>query len=253
MVPVLSVQIISVLPSVSTLDIFLTIAFFLAKMFIPTDKMTVMTAGKPSGMAATASDIARRSASVIRISFIIQTINMRKITIEIIIVSTLLIPLIFFCRGVSSTLVLSKLPAILPISASIPVAVTIYSPLPYTTLVPAYTILFRSFRATSFFRESVLFKTATDSPVRLASSTFKELAINNLPSAAILSPASNRTISPLTNSSLFKYFTIPSLLTFTLVVCIFFNDSIASSAFCSSKYPKMALIKTISKIMILSK
>ena len=87
---------ISVLPSVSTLFIFLTIAFFLARELIPKDKIMVMTAGKPSGIAATAREIANNSASVKGISLIILTINIAKITIEIIMVKTLLIPFIFF-------------------------------------------------------------------------------------------------------------------------------------------------------------
>jgi len=53
-VPVLSVQITVVHPSVSTLDNFLIIAFFLAIFLVPRAKQVVITAGSPSGIAATA-------------------------------------------------------------------------------------------------------------------------------------------------------------------------------------------------------
>lgn len=53
-VPVLSEQITLVLPSVSTLGKFRTIAFFCAIFFVPRARHAVMTAAKPSGMAATA-------------------------------------------------------------------------------------------------------------------------------------------------------------------------------------------------------
>ena len=54
-VPVLSEQITLVQPSVSTLGKFLTIAFFCAIFFVPSAKHAVITAARPSGIAATAS------------------------------------------------------------------------------------------------------------------------------------------------------------------------------------------------------
>lgn len=53
-VPVLSEQITEVQPRVSTEGSDLTIAFFLAIRRVPKAKQVVITAGKPSGMAATA-------------------------------------------------------------------------------------------------------------------------------------------------------------------------------------------------------
>lgn len=53
-VPVLSEQITEVQPSVSTEGRDLTIAFFLAIRRVPKAKQVVITAGKPSGIAATA-------------------------------------------------------------------------------------------------------------------------------------------------------------------------------------------------------
>ncbi len=53
-VPVLSEQITDVQPNVSTDGNDLTIAFFAAIRLVPKAKHVVMTAGKPSGIAATA-------------------------------------------------------------------------------------------------------------------------------------------------------------------------------------------------------
>jgi hypothetical protein len=54
-VPVLSEQTTVVQPNVSTLGSFLTRAFFCAIFLVPSAKHVVITAGKPSGIAATAS------------------------------------------------------------------------------------------------------------------------------------------------------------------------------------------------------
>ena len=53
-VPVLSEQMTEVQPSVSTDGKLLTMAFFLAILLVPRARQVVMTAGRPSGMAATA-------------------------------------------------------------------------------------------------------------------------------------------------------------------------------------------------------
>lgn len=53
-VPVLSEQITFVLPSVSTDGSERTMAFLRAIFFVPRARQVVMTAGRPSGMAATA-------------------------------------------------------------------------------------------------------------------------------------------------------------------------------------------------------
>ena len=54
-VPVLSEQMTDVQPSVSTDGRLRTMAFFLAMRRVPRARQVVMTAGRPSGMAATAS------------------------------------------------------------------------------------------------------------------------------------------------------------------------------------------------------
>ena len=54
-VPVLSLQMTEVHPSVSTLCSLRTMAFFLAILRVPSARQVVITAGSPSGIAATAS------------------------------------------------------------------------------------------------------------------------------------------------------------------------------------------------------
>ena len=56
-VPVLSEQITSTDPKVSTDDILRTIVFLFAIEVVPKDSAIVITAGNPSGIAATASEI----------------------------------------------------------------------------------------------------------------------------------------------------------------------------------------------------
>ena len=55
-VPVLSEQITDTEPSASTECNFLTIAFLFAILKIPRARVTVVTIGRPSGIAATAND-----------------------------------------------------------------------------------------------------------------------------------------------------------------------------------------------------
>ena len=51
--PVLSVQITEVQPRVSTDINFLIIACYFANLLVPKDNVVVITAGRPSGIAAT--------------------------------------------------------------------------------------------------------------------------------------------------------------------------------------------------------
>ena len=76
--PVLSEQIMSIAPSVSTACICFTTVFFFAKLDIPTDNVIVITVGSPSGIAATASD-----EHNIIISSIVYLLIMAKINIKI--------------------------------------------------------------------------------------------------------------------------------------------------------------------------
>src|SRR5574344_219614 len=75
-----------------------------------------------------------------------------------------------------------------------------------------------------------LFSTGTDSPVRAASSIFKEATSNKRISAGTTSPASNMTISPGTNSLESISTTCPSRLTRATWLDISFKASMAASA-----------------------
>ena len=59
----------SVAPKVSTAGNFLTIALCLAIACVPSAKIIVTIAGKPSGIAATASEIATKNILIIKVEF----------------------------------------------------------------------------------------------------------------------------------------------------------------------------------------
>jgi len=79
-VPVLSEQMILVLPKVSTAGNFLTIAFLWAILPTPIDKTIVTITGSPSGMAETAKDTEVIKISIIGIPY---HRPIAKITIQI--------------------------------------------------------------------------------------------------------------------------------------------------------------------------
>ena len=200
-VPVLSLHITLTHPNVSTLCNFLTIAFTLLRRWTPSDKTIVTTANNPSGITATAKEIA-----VINISTVflfckkaIKKIKAHKKTVEI--ARTVDISFILFWRGVLAFFSFFNNKEILPICVSLPVLVTIASPLPLMTLVPLNTIFFISPSGiVSVYTSFSSFNTGTDSPVNKDSSTINLLDFIILASEAILSPALNTKISPITTS-----------------------------------------------------
>ena len=151
----------------------------------PTERITWRTVGSAVGIAA----IAKAMAVMNRVSA--ATPLERPSTNMTIIVPSAAAPIhrviVFSCfvSGVCSTAVVASMPAILPTSASAPVAVTSIMPLPCVTGVfmnamfvwsPAPT--FASARASVPFDDGVL------SPVSADSSMSSELAWMILPSAA---------------------------------------------------------------------
>ena len=93
------------------------------------------------------------------------------------------------------------------------------------------------------------FSLGTDSPVRAASSHFKEFASMIRQSAGTASPASRITISPGTTSSLFITVSFPSRRTFEVAAVISLSASIAASAFDSCMTPSTALSITTNIII----
>ena len=129
-VPVLSEHTTLTAPSVSTEGSFLTIVCTFTILVTLRARQMVTTAGSPSGTAATARDMAVISISI-RFRFWSSAIikraahKSRDRRLNIFPSSPSL-----FCKGVSSSWLSLIRDAIFPISVSIPVAVTIPSPLP---------------------------------------------------------------------------------------------------------------------------
>ena len=192
-VPVLSVQITLVDPSVSTAGNFLIIACFLAISFVPTANTIVTIDDKASGIAATATAIANINELNIRFfifspsiyPLITWIIKMAAANIIIIIPSFLPKSSNFSWSGVCLLPALSNNVATFPTSVFIPVSVTTKVPLPYTTVAPLKTIFLWSPIPTSSSILSLCFKTASASPVSIPSTTFRLCASINLPSAGI--------------------------------------------------------------------
>ena len=132
-VPVLSEQMTSALPKVSTAGSLRIIVFFLAIRCIPIASTIVTIAGSPSGIAATA-----RLTEVINIGNggCLRKSPIPKIIPQIInapMPSSLPVSPSFFCKGVSRSSCSAKRAAICPISVAMPVAVTATVPLPART------------------------------------------------------------------------------------------------------------------------
>ena len=99
--------------------------------------------------------------------------------------------------GVFSTVCAASMSAMCPTSEPMAVVVTRISPWPRVTLVFMNAMSIRSANGTSgFVTASVLFSTATLSPVRAPSSICSVAATITRPSAGTRSPASTTTMSP---------------------------------------------------------
>jgi hypothetical protein len=97
-------------------------------------------------------------------------------------------------------------------------------------IVPLNTIFFISANALTSSNVPTCFSTGTLSQVNIASSTSKLTASNNLPSAGILSQASNIITSQIVNSLTSTNTSSPSLKTLAFNQAICFKDCIALSA-----------------------
>ncbi|MPL99965.1 hypothetical protein SDC9_46187 [bioreactor metagenome] len=138
---------------------------------------------------------------------------------------------------------LSKRFAIFPISVFIPILSISKIPLPFNTVVPINPWFFPFFES---------LETPTDSPVKSDSSIIiPELSIN-VPSAGILSPASNIIRSPIVTSIEFITFKTPSLITLQVGAANSFNASKDFSVLYSCTNPIIAFTTTIISIVIAS-
>ena len=122
-------------PNVSTLARRLTIAFLRAIFDTPTARVTAVTAGRPSGMVATAKATARFSSSDTELPRASPIANTAATITPDNLARLCASPSSCFCKGVFSVSVSRRSPAIRPISVPIPVAVTTSSPRPRVTVV----------------------------------------------------------------------------------------------------------------------
>ena len=199
--PVLSVQICEVLPSVSTDASRLTMAPRLASRPVPMARVNATTAGRPSGMAATASDTALTNSALNSCSRISPRTKTRTMTPPAMIARVRLRVSIWRCSGVGPGLALCSMSAIRPVSVSMPVAVTSTSPRPRVTAVFMNTVVARSPSAASAATSADAdFSDGCASPVSIDSWISSEVADSSRPSAGIRSPASTATTSPGTSS-----------------------------------------------------
>ena len=203
---------------------------------IPKASVRVKTAGRPSGIAATARETAVRNVSTSGIPLNISKMKINTQTIIAIRDNVFPSLSIFSWSGVDpfSSWITS---AIFPIEVFIPIAVMIPTPLPRVT--------FESIYPSSFGDLS----TGTDSPVKLDSSTFKLLVSINTKSPGILSPSSRITISPIVNSFESTFCTCPSLLTTAWDVVTLLSISIAFSERYSCINPIIVFKSTAIKII----
>ncbi len=229
--PVLSVQITVAEPRVSPACSLRKSARRLTIERIPRARVTVTTAGSPSGTMATAS--ATPVKNILSSSF--PKINPEAATKEEIIRA--IAPSCFpsmpslFCKGVFSRLIVSVSRAIRPNSVSIPVATTTHLALPFVIVVPIHAIELRSESGLFFETASADLLTDKDSPVRTDSSALRLSCSAILKSAGTLSPVSKSTMSPGTKFFASIVLDAPFLTTLQTGSIILWSASMAFSAF----------------------
>ena len=187
-VPVLSVQITVVAPSVSTDDRRRTSALRFAIRCVASASESVTVGSSPSGTSATVTPIANTKRSVRPIPASVAT---TKNSPPIATASSATIRVRWSSSrssGLRSRRVCWASSAIRPNRVAIPVAVTSASAVPAVTYVPAKTCSSGATRA--------------DSPVSADSSARRSLAMRRSASAATRSPGASSNTSPGTTSSL---------------------------------------------------
>ncbi len=210
-VPVLSLLITVVPPSVSTSVSDLTTALDAARRCAPDDSIAVTNVGSPVGMEA--MPVEMQSSSSVSISWprAMPTIAMMLTADQARIPNTLVIPSSSSWSGERVRLVAVTMVAMRPISVPTPVAVTTNVADPRVTCVFWNTMFVRSPRATSSpSTVAVSLPTGADSPVSAASCTSSVADVRRRPSPGTSSPASIRTTSPGTSFADSTSWTVPS-------------------------------------------
>ena len=252
-VPVLSEQTTLTAPSVSTDGSLRTIVFTFAILETESARTIVTTAGSPSGTAATAREIAVRNISPASRFWKIAIKNKTAQSPTARMLNIVPRSPNRFCSGVISSGVSWISFAIPPISVSIPVAVTIPSPLPAVTNVDMYAIFFRSPSGVCApARNPASFSTGTDSPVSDDSCVFKFSAVISRRSAGTCCPALSSTRSPGTSTAESTSRILPSRRTTAVSLVIFFKESSAFCAFPSCATPTAAFKSTTAAMIAAS-
>ena len=148
-VPVLSLLMTVVPPSVSTSDSDLTTALASASRRAPEDSMASTNVGSPVGMDAIAVEMHSSTSVVVSMPRTRPKIAMINTARKAISPKTLVMPSSSRCSGDWDRLVAVTIPAIRPISVALPVPVTTTVAVPRVTCVFWNTRLVRSPRATS--------------------------------------------------------------------------------------------------------
>ena len=200
-VPVLSVQMTSAAPTISTTGSERTSAFRSSIRRVPNARTSVSTTGSPSGTAATA-----RATAVMNVSSRLRSpvSSCRAATIPM---STATTHPIRVARRptsrwktVGSLAVVCTSAAIPPTSVRMPVRATSIRPRPRMATAPLYAIQDRSASDAPSETCWVLLRTGRLSPVSAASSTLRSMLLMTRPSAGMREPSSSSTTSPGTST-----------------------------------------------------
>ncbi len=243
-VPVLSVQITVVLPSVSTTGRRRTTVRRRAIRATPMARVMVTAAGRPSGIAPTASATAAVNVLVGSSPRHSPTAKVSAASPRISTVSCLLNVSSLRVSGVDRDVAVATSRWIEPSSVCSPVPTTTPVPLPWTTDVLANTVLRRSATGVASGRTAGSLDAGSDSPVRVDSSTLSSTCVSSRASAGTSSPARSRTRSPGTSPAASTTSSRPSRTTRACVRTRDRRDSSAASARDSCRKPMVALTTT---------
>ncbi len=248
-VPVLSEQMTVTDPRVSTAGSLRIRALRRSIRCEPMASVNVTTAGRPSGITATATLIAVSTRSVADSPLRAPISTTRPATTTPARASCLPTLSSRCWSGVASLSTSWSRPAMRPSSVCMPVATTMPTPRPAATWVPLYDMQRRSPRATlSWSTGSVSLSTGSDSPVRVASSTRSPATSTKRRSAGTMAPASICTTSPGTSSRAAISTVRPSRTTRTIGTAILRSAAIACSARYSWKNPRRVNNTTMAPI-----
>ena len=232
------------LPSVSTAGRRRTIARRRAIRATPIASVTVIAAGRPSGMAPTASATAAMNissqCSPRRIPTPKVSADNARMTTSITFENFAMARV----SGVASTSVSPIMREMRPVSVPSPVSTTSPKPWPDTIMVPAKTMFARSASGVSAPSASQCLPTAADSPVSAASAAFIARASMTLRSAGTRSPAASHTKSPGTSARAFSRCLVPLRCTVASLATLRASAASAFSARPSWMKPTRALIRT---------